>query len=184
MKKQLIALTISLTALTSTFAATVDTSTSNFKWTATKKVGDAHYGPIPVKSHKLETDEQGNLKGGEFVMDLTKVDVTDLQGEWKDKFLGHIKNADFFDVEKYPTAKLVLTSLTDGKAKGKLTIKEKTQDVEFNVKNTGNTYEGKLVFDRTKFDIVYGSGNFFKELTADKIINNDVTVDFKVVVQK
>ena len=39
-------------------------------------------------------------------------------------------------------------------------------------------YKGTLSFDRTKFGVIYGSGNFFKKLTADKIINNEVNLDF------
>src|SRR5690606_42005214 len=61
---------------------------------------------------------------------------------------GHLKNADFFEVEKYPTSKLEITSvrsfdpatdksvLTDATniISGNLTIKEKTVNVSFPAK--------------------------------------------------
>lgn len=167
----------------SLMAAAVDTAQTKFTWTATKKMSAGHTGTVPLKSHDVKFDDKGNITGGEFVIGLSEMDVTDLSGEWKDKFLAHVKGGDFFEVEKYPTAKLVVTSVSGDTAKGKLTIKDKTQDVSVKFKKEGKNYTGKLVFDRTKFGVIYGSGNFFKELTADKVINNDVTVDFTLAVK-
>jgi len=181
--KKIAALLASLLVLGSAFAAEIDTSASSFKWSATKKVGSGHNGVIPLKSQTAEFDKKGNLVGGEFVMDLANFEVTDLDGEWKSKFLAHVKGGDFFDVEKYPTAKLVITSVKGDKVSGKLTIKEKTNEVTFKVKKDKSGYKGTLTFDRTKYDVIYGSGNFFKELTADKVINNDVKVEFSVAVK-
>ena len=127
--------------------------------------------------------KDGKITGGEFVADLTAFTVTDLEGEWKDKFLGHMKSGDFFDVAKYPTSKLVIKSVKGNKVTADLTVKDKTNEVTFDMKNKGNEYSGKLVFDRTKFGMIYGSGDFFKNL-GDKMINNEVTVDFKFVVKK
>ena len=108
--------------------------------------------------------------------------VTDLQGEWADKFLVHMKNEDFFDVEKFPTATLKLTKDDGKKLYGKMTIRGKTNDISFSYKKSGNTYSGKMVFNRTKYDMVYGSGSFFKNL-GDKIIHDDVHLDFSVVLK-
>lgn len=181
--KRIAVLLASLLFLGSAFAAEIDSGASTFKWSATKKVGAGHNGTIPLKSQTAQFDKKGNLVGGEFVMDLANFDVIDLEGEWKEKFLTHVKSADFFNVEKYPTAKLVITSVKGDKVSGKLTIKEKTNDISFKVKKDKSGYKGTLTFDRTKFDMIYGSGNFFKELTADKVINNDVKVEFSVTVK-
>ena len=93
-----------------------------------------------------------------------------------------MKSEDFFQVEKWPTAKLVIKSVKGEKVKGELTIKDKTNPVEFTAKNEKGFYTGTLKFDRTKFGMIYGSGNFFKNL-GDKMIENDVTLDFKVKVK-
>ena len=179
-------LSLFVTALfmsSSLMASGVDLAQTKFTWTATKKMSAGHTGTVPLKSHDVKFDDKGNITAGEFVISIAEADVTDLSGEWKDKFLAHVKGGDFFEVDKYPTAKLVLNSVSNGTAKGKLTIKDKTQDVSIKFKQDGKKYTGQLVFDRTKFGVIYGSGNFFKELTADKVINNDVTVDFTVAVK-
>lgn len=158
-------------------AQSVDLSQSKVEWVGKKKVGDKHVGTIQLKAAKITKDG----KSGEFVIDLNTINVTDLSGKWKKKFEGHMKSADFFEVAKYPTAKLVVESVKDGKAKGKLTIKGKTQPVTVGFKQKGKAYTGKLEIDRTKFGLVYGSNNFFKKLTADKIIEDKFQISFTVV---
>ena len=63
-----------------------------------------------------------------------------------------------------------------------LTIKSKTNPIKVSYTKKGKTYSGKLKFDRTKFDMIYGSGNFFKNL-GDKIIHDEVVLDFSVVLK-
>ena len=67
-----------------------------------------------------------------------------------------------------------------GKLDGSLTIKGKTEPVSLKYTQKGKSYTGTLKFDRTKFGIKYGSGNFFKGL-GDKMIYDEVTVEFTVV---
>ncbi|MCJ8277752.1 MAG: YceI family protein [Bdellovibrionales bacterium] len=162
----------------STWATEVDSAKSEFKWLGTKVTGK-HFGKVPLKSSKVTVDKKKNITGGEFVLDLNNFTVDDLEGEWEKKFVTHIKSADFFEIKKWPTAKLVINKLDGKMAHGKLTIKDKTNDVKFPYKKEGKKYSGKLKFDRTKYGMIYGSGNFFKNL-GDKMIHNDVTVDFTV----
>ena len=71
----------------------------------------------------------------------------------------------------------------DGKKlSGKMTIKGKTNPISFSYKKSGKKYSGQLIFDRTKYSIVYGSGNFFKNL-GDKVIKDKVEVNFSVVLK-
>jgi polyisoprenoid-binding protein YceI len=132
-----------------------------------------------LKEAKLQ-EAEGKLTGGEFVMDLNTVTADDLEGEWKQKLEGHLKNEDFFNVAKYPTAKLVISKITGDKVEGTMTVKDKTNPVSFTFKKDAGKYTGTLKFDRTKFGMVYGSGNFFKDL-GDKMIHDEVTLDFTVV---
>ncbi len=158
--------------------AGVDLAKSEFKWVG-KKIAGPHSGIVPLKSASLVV-EKDQIKGGEFVIDLTQLTVTDLEGDMKGKLEGHLKSPDFFNVEKFPTATLRVKSANKNTVKADLTIKGKTHPVKFAVKQEGTTYTGVLKFDRTKFDMIYNSGNFFKDL-GDKVINNEVTVEFKVV---
>ncbi len=160
-------------------SAEIDAKSSSFKWVG-KKVTGEHNGILPLKSSNLKVSA-GKIVGGEIVLDISKMTVEDLSGEYKTKFLTHMKSEDFFQVDKWPTAKLVIESVSGNKAKGKLTVKDKTNPVEFSFKKDKEFYSGTLTFDRTKFGMIYGSGNFFKNL-GDKMIYNDVTLDFKVKV--
>jgi polyisoprenoid-binding protein YceI len=171
--KLLLALLLSTSAM-----ASIDLTKSEFKWKG-KKVAGEHFGKVPLKSAQL-VEENGQIKSGEFVIDLTQLTVEDIQGEWADKLKGHLKSGDFFDVEKYPTATLKIKSVKGTKVTADMTIKGKTNPVTFDFKKDGKAYVGKLEFDRTKFDMIYNSGNFFKDL-GDKAIENTVSVDFKVV---
>lgn len=163
------------------FGKNVDLKASSLKWTGSKVTGK-HFGKIMFKDANVML-EKGELVGGDFTVDMNSFTIDDLKGEWAQKFITHMKSKDFFTVDKYPISKLKIKSVKSGKATADLTIKGKTSEVKFDVQQKGNAYSGVLKFDRTKFGMVYGSGDFFKNL-GDKVIDNEVTVDFKFVVKK
>tara|TARA_R110002020_G_scaffold445961_1_gene658051 strand:- start:135310 stop:135888 length:579 start_codon:yes stop_codon:yes gene_type:complete len=146
------------------------------------KVTGSHTGTIDLKEGSLEF-EGDKLIGGEFVVDMTSLVSTDLEGDSKGKLEGHLKSDDFFGVESNPTSKLVFTSVkATGKnsyeVKGDLTIKGKTNPVTFDVSVYGSKATATLKVDRSKFDVKYGSGSFFDNL-GDKTIYDefDLVVD-------
>lgn len=167
-------------AFTTITNLSIDTTNSTVVWTASKVTG-THTGTVKVKSGALKLD-QGKLVGGDFTIDMTSIDCTDLQGEWKDKLVGHLKSADFFGTDKYPTAKFVITRAipldTKGNYKviGNITIKEATKEIKFNAAVTEAagkaTATAKITLDRTDFDVRYGSGSFFDGL-GDKTIYDE-----------
>lgn len=154
----------------------VNTTASTIAWTA-KKVTGKHNGTVTIKEGHLKINH-GVLAGGSFVIDMTSITVTDLQGGGKAKLEGHLKSDDFFGVETFPTATLVIT---DVKAKGDgnydikadLTIKGITNPVEFSaiVKPEGNAIKATadIKVDRTLYDVRYGSGKFFNDLEDNMI---------------
>jgi polyisoprenoid-binding protein YceI len=163
------------------FAMEVDLKGSQFNWTGTKLTGK-HDGTISLKKASLVSDKE-MIKGGEFVMDLTTITVGNIEDkEYQKKFLDHISSPDFFDVKKFPEAKLVIKEIKGNTAKGELTIKGKTNPINIDFKKVDKTYEGTMTFDRTKFDMIYHSGNFAKDL-GDKLIHDKVTLGFKVVLK-
>ncbi|MBG60429.1 MAG: lipid-binding protein [Peredibacter sp.] len=181
MKKILTGLIISTAFTFNLHAFEVDKEKSSLSWKGTKINGE-HYGNLKFKEAKASVKD-GKLVGGEFVVDMNSITVTDLKGEWKDKFLGHIKSGDFFQVEKYPVSKLVINSVKGNKVNATLTVKDKSGPVSFDYKKEGKAFVGDFKFDRTKFGMIYKSGNFFKDL-GDKIIHDDVLVNFKLVPQE
>lgn len=167
---------------TSVFAGALDTEKSSLKWIG-EKVSGEHWGNIKFKSGALDMKE-GKLVGGNFVVDMKTISVGDLEGEWADKLKGHLENDDFFSVNKFETSTLKFKKVKEVKPNfyevtADLTIKGKTSEVKFNAKLKNESFTGTLTFDRTKYDIKYGSGSFFKGL-GDKMIYDDVKLDFAV----
>lgn len=163
-----------------TIKKNVDVKASTVEWTG-KKVTGAHNGTIQLKEGFLNLTEEGELTGGEFVMDMNSIVVTDLEGEYKTKLEGHLNSEDFFAVEKYSTSKLVITEATPKSGNvysvtGDLTIKGKTEPVTFDMVVKDNSAAAKVVIDRTKYGIRYGSGSFFDNL-GDKTIDDNFTLD-------
>ena len=191
MLKKLIIASLTLTSITA-FAATskveIDPATSKLVYLA-KKVTGEHTGEVKLASGHLNFDKEV-LKGGEFEIDMTSVTNTDLTDqEYHKKFINHMISDDFFSIEKFKTAKLVLKTVKKDKAANTykvtadLTIKGKTAPVTFDATATKESATAKVIFDRTKYDIKYGSGKFFQGL-GDKMIMDDVQLDVTLTAKK
>lgn len=159
----------------------VDVQASTVEWTGKKITGAAHTGNIELKDGFLNLTEEGQLTGGEFIMDMNTIIVTDLTGEYKTKLENHLNDDDFFGVNTYPTSKLVITDVDHKEGNhytvtGDLTIKGKTEPVTFDMKVEEGTATAKVNIDRTKYGIRYGSGSFFSNL-GDNTINNNFVLD-------
>jgi len=164
--------------------AEVNTEKSSIEWMG-KKIGGKHTGNIQVKSGYLELKE-GEIAAGNFVVDMTTITNTDLDNESSNqKLVGHLKSDDFFGVEKYPTTKFEVTRSTrfnSGKAtvSGNMTIKDKTENISFDVVREGDEYTASIELDRSKFDVRYGSNSFFDNL-GDKAIDDIFTLKVKLL---
>lgn len=161
----------------------VNAEKSTVTWKAYKVTG-SHTGTVALQQGSLIFDN-GQLSGGEFTVDMTTLTATDLEGEWKDKLVGHLKSDDFFSVEKHQLSTLVFTQV---KATGKnsyeitadLTIKGITHPVTFDLSVYGSKANATLKVDRAQYDIRFGSGSFFDNL-GDKTIYDefDMVVDLE-----
>jgi polyisoprenoid-binding protein YceI len=153
----------------------VKTDSSKVIWKGYKVTG-SHEGTIAIESGSLIFNED-KLTGGEFVINMTTINSTDLEGEYKGKLDGHLKSEDFFGVLNHPTATLVFNDVTtSGKnsynVTGDLTIKGITNPIAFTISVYGNKATVSLKVDRTKYDVRYGSTSFFDGL-KDKAIYDD-----------
>ena len=167
----------------------VEVEKSKLEWHG-KKVTGEHNGLINIKSGSLQFKEE-MLSGGEFEIDMESIVNLDLESEeLNTKLVNHLKSDDFFSVEKFPTAMFKITeakSYKDEKSnanywiKGELTVKGKTNPLEFAAKvdrsEEGVSASATMVVDRSKYDVRYGSGSFFEGL-GDKLIYDDF--DMKV----
>lgn len=191
MKKSVLSLVLAVVFGASATATTpidgekkaVKASESRVTWKAYKVTG-AHVGTVALKEGALEF-EGDKLTGGEFVVDMTTLVSTDLQGEYKGKLEGHLKSDDFFGTATHTSSKLVFTDVKASgknsyKVTGDLTIKGITKPVTFDVSIYGSKATATLKVDRANYDIKYGSGSFFDNL-GDKAIYDefDLVVDLE-----
>jgi polyisoprenoid-binding protein YceI len=161
----------------------VNTETSKVTWKAYKVTG-SHTGTLDLKSGSLMFEE-GALTGGEFTVDMTTINTTDLEaGKGKEKLDGHLNSPDFFDTLTHETSTLVFTEVkatgkNSYKVVGDLTIKDITKSVTFNLSVYGSKATATLKVDRTKYDVKYGSTLF--GAAADKAIYDefDLVVDLE-----
>lgn len=176
-------ITLSLVALMSFTANAqtkkIDAKKSNIHWVG-KKVTGQHEGTISLKDGAL-VFKGDKLAGGNFTVDMTTINTTDLSGGMKENLDGHLKSDDFFGVEKFQTANLVFKTIATKDSNNytitaDLTIKGITNSISFDMNVNGKVATSKLIVDRTKYDIKYKSGNFFENL-GDKTIYDDFELD-------
>ena len=133
-----------------------------------KTESSSHNGTVDVKSGSV-TLKNNQLVGGSFVLDMNTINATDVSGESQQKLNGHLKNGDFFETNKFPTAAFKITSVKKSTDKafnyvvnGVLTAKGKSNPVSFPAKisvakGVVTLESSKFSFDRQKFDISYNS---------------------------
>jgi polyisoprenoid-binding protein YceI len=188
------------TALANADTYNIDTVKSSVAWKGSK-VGDDHSGVIFIKSGALEFKDN-KLNSGELVIDMNSIKNTDIKDPEKSaKLDGHLKSADFFEVETYPTSKFVFSEAKDiGNGQysltGDMTIRGKTNKETFVTKI--NLAQNKMVavsdldIDRTKYGIMYKAATdtdewFFVKWFkggADKVINNNLDITLNIVADK
>jgi polyisoprenoid-binding protein YceI len=181
MKSILFTLMLAIAFTFTSSAQEINLSGSALKWYGSDVTGKEHFGSLKFKSGALNVSD-GKLKGGSFEIDMTSLAVEDLEGEWAQKLEGHLKADDFFGVDQFKTAFLVLTSVKEGsdnsfEANGDLTVRGKTHPVSVTFTPAGaNKMTASMVFDRSKFDVKFRSGAFFSDL-GDKLILDDIKVE-------
>lgn len=166
----------------------IDLKQSKLEWTG-KKLGGEHYGEIQLSSGHLSFTKN-KLSGGSFEMDMASITCADIADTKSNKRLvDHLKSEDFFSVVRFPTSKFVITkvepkSTNEYTVTGNLTIKGETNPITFtaNVNSINNqtVANATLTFDRSKYDVKFGSQSFFENL-GEKLVYDDVDMIVKLV---
>ena len=164
-----------ITAADATYNIKLDES--SLVWTGREVSTSSHYGTINFTSGQFEIAD-GLISQGEFLVDMTSINVQDMTGGSKERLEGHLRSDDFFSVESFPTAHLYISSsevISNGKwmVNGFLTIKDISHPVLFEMANTEDGWNANLVFDRSKYNVKFRSGTFFENL-GDKLIYDDI----------
>jgi len=159
---------------------------STIEWQGFKPTG-SHSGTISIGDGTFNISD-GNIKSGTFLIDMSSIK----ESKGSVRLEGHLKSADFFDVEKFPNSSFEITGLTevDGNyiLSGNLMIKDKTNNISFPVSfsSEDDSYtisSDVFTIDRSKWEIRYKSKSFFNDL-KDKFINDDIELKITVKAKK
>lgn len=168
------------------YSAKIEEST--IQWKGFKPTG-SHNGVISISKGDLVANGN-NVITGSFTIDMKSIEVLDSQNP---KIVNHLKSADFFEVETFPTAKFDISGSKkiDGKNHivGFLTMKGIRKEISFPAKiskdELGNLVLESEVFkiNRAEFNIKYKSKTFYADL-KDKFIFDEFELQVKVVAAK
>lgn len=169
-----------------------DAEASSIEWKGFKPTG-THNGTIKLTSGVVKVNN-GSVESGSFLVDMGSINVLDIpaEDEKHGKLTGHLKSADFFDVEKFPSAAFEVTGISEADGKtmlsGNLTLKDVKNNITFpvTVSENGDTMtltSETFTIDRSKWNVQYGSKSFFDNL-GDKFINDDIELKVNVTAKK
>ena len=180
---------ISNSTYSQTSSIPIDINKSNVKWYGDEITGKQHYGSLKFKEGNIVLTGTGKVSdkiiSGNFIVDMTSLNVEDLTGRGKNSLEGHLKSDDFFSVSKFNYAYLKILKSNDPvngvqTISGDLTIKGISHPINFTMELNGKIAKSNLVFDRTKYDVKFRSGNFFQNL-GDKLIYDDIKLEVSLV---
>ena len=175
----------------------VDTANSHVRFTG-HGVGKNHPGKFRLSSGTVAVAND-HITGGEFVINIRSMDL-EQEGEMFDKKLHpHLMSGDFFDADKFGTAKFEITKVEPYKANdkdtslveganfnvsGNLTLKNETKNITFpaRIELDDNELKAKANFDidRRQWQMNYGND----KTLGDKFISETVNIELDLKARK
>ena len=175
----------------------VDTTDSRIRFVG-HGVGKNHPGTFRISSGSVSV-ANNQITGGSFIIPINSMDM-EQEGDMIDgKLRPHLMSGDFFDAEKFGTAKFEITkvepfqpnssdtSIVDGanfRVSGNFTLKDVTKNVTFPAKidldGTSLNAESNFDIDRTQWQMNYGND---KSL-GDQFISEKVNIELDLQAEK
>jgi Uncharacterized conserved protein len=124
-----------LTPEAGTYSLLIDDS--ELSWIGTELSTKTHTGTIDFTDGTIVVDSDNTISGN-VKINMSTINVTDLQGRSKEMLERHLRSSDFFEVESYSEAKFSFISKSFDKLTnqisfvGDLTIKDITNPISFN----------------------------------------------------
>jgi polyisoprenoid-binding protein YceI len=172
---------------------TVDTAQSQIQWFG-RNINTLHTGTLKIKEGQIQFDG-GSVKGS-IVLDMNSITNTNLTDPGLNQVLvAHLKSEDFFETATYPSAKIDIkhsqrTAQDDcGNPNFLLTadvyIKDVTRELTFPaaivIEEDGTLKaHAHFDFDRTLWNVKYGSWKFFK-LLGMHLVDDVISLNLKLV---
>lgn len=163
----------------------INTEKSNINWKGSMLFSfGGHHGSVKFKEGEIiKTDNK--ITGGVFTIDMHTITNTE-DADFSEDLVKHLKDEDFFNVEKHSIAKLVITKVEHFdsvhlKMDANLTIKDITNPISFEAElNTGQTaLKAKFRVDRTEWNITYGTKGLVK--IKDYAISDAIEFEVKLI---
>ncbi len=165
----------------------INTSKSSVKWMGSQTFKlNKHSGTVDITSGIIKTNGFKIIEG-DFIIDMNTIKNTD--GKYNEMLVNHLKNEDFFDVEKFPEAKLNITKVITSAdyevdVFANLTIKGITNPIRFKgvISWSGKVVKMTTTFiiDRTLWGITYESKGLFSAV-KDDIISDAIEFHVEIV---
>lgn len=172
-------------------SALFDGENSKIGFFGSKFSGSGHDGGFK----EFEGTARLHYETGALELLAAEIDMTSLWSD-NDKLTGHLKNADFFDVETYPEASFTSVAIEpiEGEAaaggegepaptheiSGNLKMHGETKQITFpatvSVTDEAIRVDAEFKIDRTQWGIVYGSGEGLLDQAKDNAIRDDVVI--------
>ncbi|MGC9452601.1 MAG: YceI family protein [Oceanipulchritudo sp.] len=169
----------------SLFAGNYQLDSHTIQWSGSMPA-KTHTGLLTPQSFDVSITDDGKVESLNAVLDMSSIDVTDLEGKNRKKLTKHLLSEDFFFVEKYPTAIFNLEQFEEGKLHGTITIRGVSKPVVIPVSVKGHPDRGWILtgaftFNRQDFNVNYQNGGLFG-VAKDKLIRDEVELDIEVKV--
>lgn len=164
--------------------AVVDTAASVVRWRGTKFGGrGAHAGTVRLRNGTLDYDtRRAELRGGVFELDMRSIAVTDMplgESEARRKLTAHLLAADFFDVQRHPTARFDVQRVTTrggnlARLEGQLTLRGVTRPFAFDAtvwsfEPTRLHATARATLDRMQWGVAFRGSRITNDLVDDVI---------------
>ena len=168
----------------------VDTAASRIRFTG-HGVGKNHPGKFKLSSGTVTVSGE-QITGGDFVINIKSMELEQKGGMFDSKLHPHLMSGDFFDANKFSTAKFEITkvepykknktdkSIVEGAnytVSGNFTLKDVTKNITFPVRIDldGNKLHAKGNFDidRRQWKMNYGND----KTLGDKFISETVNIE-------
>ncbi len=171
---------------------TVDIEQSIIEWTG-RNPNSTHYGTLRLLRGDI-TIQQGKINGT-FEIDMHSIKNLNLEGnEWQPVLIAHLKSDDFFFSEKFPTARFAIVSARkiseslsapNFEVEGTFELRGVRNDMKFlatvsNLPDGAITAEAHFDFDRTQWNIIYGSSRYFEHLGMH-LVFDPISIRLRIV---
>ncbi|WP_395752336.1 YceI family protein [Prosthecobacter sp.] len=171
----------------------IDTATSLVRWTG-RNLFNHHHGTLRLSGGQIEI-QNGILQSARFTLDMNSIACEDLADNvFNAMLIRHLRDDDFFAVDRFPTAEFICTGATPLSActpgtpnytlHGTMTLRGVTKPLSFPAviaaaDSDHLTGQAQFELDRTQFGSHYGSGKLFAFL-GKHVVNDHIHLHIKL----